>query len=284
MSAFNKRKWASPEKLQNHLDDLVRSGAIVLGYGKRLKIDNDGLPQVTNSAEGPSPAPDCGARERLSNVIAYLESNKAPLAVSWRDALIKLHQLLQNNTEPNDKLDIRAWEICQAAHEGATNDIYYLDVLYDRFQADYTGHDLWTGRFEIIEFPQRACRLLGVRSSDSYSEQAWDDELADKIFEQDLETYRLIHRCFSHLMECHRGGLPYVYDLDGTEAMKYVLLLRELEPMKAVEVIMETEHFVILERKATIAKRDHKARQAKPATQAKPVKTPVKIKVPEDSD
>lgn len=259
MSAEGKRKLASLVEMQEHVNGLVASGAIIINPRKRLKVGDDGLLQVTGSARPSIPTSYSDARKRLINVIAYLESSAGPKSVSWHDALNQL-QLLASNDERNGQLDFCVWQICQTAHKETHDDIAYMDLLQDMFPcSDYSSHEFeneWEdNNHSVFEFPQRACRLLGICSSDDYSEQAWDDGLADEVLEEDLEAYRLIDRCFGLLVEFQNSDWAFCEYPHRSDVRKYLKLFLKLPQIKTLQGLMETEHFLILERKAKTANR-----------------------------
>ncbi|KAJ4324456.1 hypothetical protein N0V84_003880 [Fusarium piperis] len=267
MSTNGKRKLASPDEMQKHVDDLVESGAIILGHGKRLRVGDDGLLQVADPVRSSTLTPYSDSLKRLANAIGYLESSAGPKSVGWCDALNKL-RLLDSDCERNDQLDICAWKICKLAHKKTVNDIAYMDLLQNVFPRSdlYPGYSEseWSdNNHSVLEFPQRACRLLGICSSDDYREQAWDDSLANEMLEKDLEAYRLIDRCFKLLVKFERSHLAYCEYQDGSEVRKYLRLFMELPSIQTLQNVMETEHFLILERKAKTAQRVQ-ANQAKP--------------------
>ncbi|KAJ4237245.1 hypothetical protein NW759_000366 [Fusarium solani] len=266
MSANEKRKFISPDETQRQLDGLVGSGAIVLGHGKRLKVGDDGFLQVTDPTQDSNPTPHLDSQKRLVNIINYLESSASPKSVSWCEALVSLRRLGDNKSECDEDLDMRAWNICKTANSKAVADIKYMDAL-DALVRDDSFEDKWPGdeyEYQLDQFPQRACRLLGVRSSEDYSEKAWDDGLAEQILEKDLETYRLIDRCFYHILKAAKHYYHISEDPSALKAADYLKLFRKLEPMKALSAVMETEHFLILQRKAKTARRLQRARQPAP--------------------
>lgn len=252
MSAKEKRKLATTDEMQKHINGLVASGAIVLERGKRLKIGDDGLPQVTDLAQDSGLTHYSSARERLVNIVNYLESSASPKSVGWCKALVKLRKLLDNNLEPRYHLDIRAWEICQAANDEAIDDITYMDMLYHRLQDGSFEAEWSANHYNIFQFPQRACRLLGVVSPSDFVQAAWDDGLDNQMFEKDPEAHKLIDKGFGHLIE-GRSSAFGENEVDH-KAAKYVSLFQKLEPVKALEAVMEIEEFVILECKAKTAK------------------------------
>ncbi|KAL2675152.1 hypothetical protein Neosp_011332 [[Neocosmospora] mangrovei] len=269
MSANEKRKLISPDEMQRQLDGLVGSGAIVLGHGKRLKVGDDGFLQVTSPTQDSNLTPHLDSQKRLVNVINYLESSASPKSVSWCEALISLRQLRDIKSECDEDLDIRAWKICRKANSKAIADIKYMDAL-DALLRDEGFQDLWPGDdydYQLDQFPQRACRLLGIRSSEEYNEKAWDDGLAEQILDMDLEMYRLIDRCFYHVLKADTHPYHLSYDPSALKAADYLELFRKLKPMKALSNVMETEHFLILQRKAKTARSLQRARN--PATKRK---------------
>ncbi|EEU48039.1 uncharacterized protein NECHADRAFT_75203 [Fusarium vanettenii 77-13-4] len=256
MSTTEKRKFTSREDMQKHVNGLVASGAIVVGPRKRLRIGDDGLLQVIDPARSPMLMPYSDARKRLINVINYLESPAGPKSVDWCNALNKL-QLLDSKDERDGQLDIRAWKICAAAHKEAIDDLTYMDLLKNAFP-DKHGYDDWEftdNNHTVIEFAQRACRLLGISSSGEYREEAWDDGLAEEMLEKDLEAYRLVDRFFKLLVEFDKSDWAFCEYPYGSKVRKYMKSFRELQPIKALDAVMENEHFLILERKAKTAKR-----------------------------
>ncbi|RSL55319.1 hypothetical protein CEP53_007128 [Fusarium sp. AF-6] len=255
MSGYGKRKLASLNKMQERVDGLVGSGAIVLGDGKRLKIGDDGLLQVIDPALDSSLPPDSGARKRLINAINYLESSAGPKSVGWCEALVKLRQLLENNVERGDQLDIRAWEICEAANNEAIDDIAYMDMFHRLLRHGGMESEWMYNNYDFTQFPQRACRLLGIASPDDFTEEAWDNGLANQMLEKDLGAYRLIHRGFHHMVESAAQGHAWSDSPEDKKASKHVSLFLKLEPVKAIRPVMETKEFLILERKAKTAQR-----------------------------
>ncbi|RSL62331.1 hypothetical protein CEP54_005750 [Fusarium duplospermum] len=258
-STNKKRKVVSHEEMQKNVDSLVASGAIVVGPRKRLRVGDDGLLQVIDPARTPIHMPYSDARKRLINVINYLESPTGPKSVSWCDALGKL-QLLDNNAERNGQLDIRAWKICAAAQKKTLDDFKYMDLLENVFphRDGYSGDaefDFRENNHTVIEFAQRACRMIGIYSSGEYTEQAWDAGLAEEVLEKDLETYRLIDRFFGLLVEFQKSDWAFCEYPYGSKVKKYMKRFRELQPIKALDAVMENEHLLILERKAKTAKR-----------------------------
>ncbi|KAI8719312.1 hypothetical protein NCS52_00711800 [Fusarium sp. LHS14.1] len=268
MSDNRKRKLFSPEEVQRQLDGLVGSGAIVLGHGKRLKVGNDGFLQVTSPTQDSNLTPHLDSQKRLVNIINYLESSASLKSVGWCEALVSLRQLRDIKSECDEDLDIRAWNVCKTANSKATADFKYMYAL-DALLRDDNSEDKWPGdeyEYQLDQFPQRACRLLGVRSSEDYSQKAWDDGLAERMLEKDLEMYRLIDRCFYHIMKAYKR--PYhshiSEDPSALKAVDYLELFRKLEEIQALLGVMETKHFLILQRKAKTARRLQQARQ--PAT------------------
>lgn len=251
--------------MQSNVDDLVGCGAIVLGDGKRLKVQDDGLLQVTDPDGNLVPMPSNSPRKRLINIVNYLESPDGPKSVSWRKALAKLRQYLEKNDLHGARLDSRVWDICDVANDEATDDIAYMDILYHLLQDGIMG-DVWVeNEYHFYQFPQRACRLLGIESFDNFSWEAWDDGLAVQMLEKDLGAYRLIHRGFHYIQEARESEKACGNHPSDEKASKYVELFRNLEPVKVIDAVAETDVFLILERKGKTAKRARKIK----ATQVK---------------
>ncbi|RTE71533.1 hypothetical protein BHE90_014051 [Fusarium euwallaceae] len=261
MSASEKRKLASPDEMQRHVDGLVGSGAILLEHGKRLKVGNDGLLQVTGPVEDSALTRHSSARERVFNIVNYLKSSAGPKSVSWYEALIKLNKLLDNKHERKYYLDIHAWDICQAANDETIDDITFMDMLYHRLQDGSFGAEWVACKYNIIEFPQRACRLLGIAGPDDFIEEAWYDGLGNQMLKKDPEAHSLINQGFRLMMEDITIGFGEAEE--DKIAAKFVGRFQKLEPVKALETVMETEELLILERKAKTAKRVQEARQAR---------------------
>ncbi|KAL6358521.1 hypothetical protein LRP88_08706 [Fusarium phalaenopsidis] len=258
-------KLASTDEMQEHINGLVASGAIVLGDGKRLKVGDDGLLQVTDPDQDPIPMSSSSPRQRLINTINYLESPDGPKSAGWCKALAKLHQYLENKDVRGIRLDSRVWDVCKAANDEATDDIAYMDMLYHRLRYGGMGHE-WVGNgYKFTQFPQRACRLLGIEILDNFDDKAWDDGLADQMLEKDLGAYRLIQRGFHYLQEAGESEKDCGDHPADKKASKYVKRFRKLEPMKAIKAVAETDGFLILERKGETAKRVQEARQARKA-------------------
>ncbi|RSM18962.1 hypothetical protein CDV31_002285 [Fusarium ambrosium] len=272
MSASSgKRKLADPDELQRHLDDLVGSGAVVLGDGKRLRMRDDGLPEVTDSPQSPVATPDPDSRKRLLSVISYLQSTSSPKCVPWCDALASLCELRDENSEGSSQLDIRAWKICDTAGAKTLDDIAYMDALRGEIMG--WGSERWKlSGYKVFEFPQRACSLLGIRGPDDYDEKAWDNGLADQVLDKDMEAYTLIHRCFDHLLKAERG-LAHNKSLECIQADKYLTRLQNLASIKELKGFVENKRLLILERKAKTAQRIQEGRSA-------PLKKQVMFKKP----
>ncbi|KAM6531953.1 hypothetical protein FSOLCH5_001391 [Fusarium solani] len=265
MSANEKRKLASTDEMQEHVNGLVASGAIVLGDGKRLKAGDDGLLQVTDPDQDPIPMSCSSPQKRLINTIKYLESPDGPKSAGWCEALAKLHRLLENNDVRGIRLDSRVWDICEEANDEATDDIAYMDMLYHRLRYGGMGDEWIDNDYEFYQFPQRACRLLGIDSLDSFGWEVWDDGLADQMLEKDLGAYRLIQRGFHYLQEARESEMDCGDHSADKKASKYVKLFRKLEPMKAIKAVAETDEFLILERKGKTANRVQEVIQARKA-------------------
>ncbi|UPK98818.1 hypothetical protein LCI18_009753 [Fusarium solani-melongenae] len=278
MSATGKRKLAGPEELQRHLDDLVGSGAVVLGDGKRLRIGDDGLPEVTDSPRSPVAKPDPGSRKRLLNVISYLESQTGPKSVPWCDALASLCELRDDDSVSSGLLDMRAWKICDTAGAKTVRDIAYMDALRNELHS--WGSKPWEfSRYKFLKFPQRACSLFGIQGSDNYDEQTWDNGLADQMLEKDMEAYTLIHRCFEHFMKSERC-FAHNRDSECVEANEYLYRLQHLARMKALKEVKENKPLLVLERKAIIAQRIQDGSQSRsvPPNNQIPLKRPTPMK------
>ncbi|KAJ4169286.1 hypothetical protein NW754_016320 [Fusarium falciforme] len=265
MSANEKRKFASADEMQEHVNDLVASGAIVLGDGKRLKVGDDGLLQVTDPDQNPIPMSSCSPRKRLINTVNYLESPDGPKSAGWCKALAKLHQMLEKSDVHGIRLDSRVWDACKSANDEATDDIAYMDILYHRLRYGGMVNEWIDNDYEFYQFPQRACRLLGIENLDSFGWQVWDDGLADQMLEKDLGAYRLIQRGFHYIQETRASEMDCGDHSADKKASKYVKLFRKLESVKAIDAVAETEEFLILERKGKTAKRVQEAKQARKA-------------------
>lgn len=170
------------DQLLERLASLVSSGQLSIYPGGQIVLDQDMLPVV------PVPPPVIPPSELRG--IEYVLEASFPLTPSWLKFLQEVkNELLQVKSNNATWTHADAWALAKLANEETMANINSLAS----FSEYLTENPSSVRKLRLLgQLPQKICRLMGISASHTYDESAWQQGLADKLFERDYLCYSKI--------------------------------------------------------------------------------------------
>lgn len=188
------------DQLLERLTSLVSSGQLSIYPGGQVVLDQDMLPVVLV----PPPVIPPSELRDMENV---LEAS-FPLTPSWLKFLQEVKgELLQVKAKNATWTHADTWALAKLANEETMADVNSLAS----FSEYLTENPSSVRKLRLLgQLPQKICRLMGIPASHTYDESAWQKDLADKLFERDLDCYSKIDMICRQIQLSRRVS-PHAY-------------------------------------------------------------------------